>query len=122
MGTKILKFLLAAAVVTALSSGSGNDAEARGRHAPPPHVVKQDQHGSERYIYLHNTQPGPIWAYFECSRHLTVVPIGIPGARVVEIRLKDIDADEECSLNHWRTQESGHSPPPWTPYSDGALQ
>jgi hypothetical protein len=91
-------------------------AEARTRRAAPaPHIVNQVQHGGTRFIYLHNTQARPIWVYLECEKHLTVTPIGIPGARVAEIRLPDIEPNEQCLLNRWVPQVEGKSPAEWRP-------
>jgi|SRR5665213_601049 len=114
MGKTLLKILLAATIVTALASGSGDDASAHPRPRQP-HVVNQEQHGTERWIYLHNNQAVAVWAYFECEKSLTVAPIGIPGNRVAEVRLSGIDPDEQCSLNHWIPQIEGQSPPAWNP-------
>jgi hypothetical protein len=114
MVTRILKIIIAATIVTALASGSG-DAATRNRHTLSPHVIKQEQHGTERWIYIHNNQPSWIWAYFECEKSLTVAPIGIRGNRVSEVRISGIEPEEQCVLNHWIPQIEGRSPQPWTP-------
>jgi hypothetical protein len=90
----------------------------RVRPSVAPHVVSQKQHGDVRYLYVHNTLDRAIWAYFECEDHLTTTPIGIGRAHVAEVRIPGIGPDEQCSLNHYRIQVQGQSPPAWTPYND----
>lgn len=102
----------AAAVLLLCASGTGDGAQA---HRQQPHVVNQEQRDGFRYIYIHNTLARPIWAYIECEQHLTVTPIGIPGNRVGEVVLPDIEPDEKCLLNHYRVQVEGEDPPAWIP-------
>lgn len=126
MGTKILKLLLAAAIVTALSLGSGNDAAAHGRRthtpSPAPHVISQRQDGNVRVFYVHNPLPKAIWLYFECEGVLTQTPIGMGREHTAEIKVAGIDEVEQCSLNHYRIQVKGQSPPTWDPAAfDGGV-
>jgi hypothetical protein len=120
MSKKDFKVLVAVAVtfIVFFCAGLAYSHPPYPRYKPRAHLVRQVQHGTERFLYVHNDLARPIWAYFECTNHLTTIPIGIPGGRMAEVRLADIAPDEQCLLNHYRIQLPGQSPDTWIPASD----
>lgn len=109
-----MKFLLLGVLAFFLAGSTRQ--EPRIEHQVSVMVLHQDGSPTwERRIKIYNPLRQGVWVYVECDSSLTSNPIGVSARRTDEFVFPGIPPGEVCSINHWRVQVPGKSPPQWRP-------